>query len=171
MRRFPFAALAGSAVLLVAMGCGERRHTPVTGLVTLDGQPYGNVLITFLSVDDGGSVSPVGAADDSGNFQMGTETRNNGVKPGKYKVTVSPGPPKDAKPAGHPSEAFLKKAPPAGSKVDANKEYKKVESEATRMSRKTPSSIYADPARTPLPIVEVTNEPKNIKLELKSNPQ
>ena len=126
-------------------------------------------MITFLPVDDVAGVSPVGAADDSGKFQMGTETPNNGVKPGKYKVTVSLGPPKDAKPAGHPSEAFLKKAAPTGGKVDANKEYQKVESEATRASRKIPSSIYADPARTPLPIVEVTKEPKNIKLELKSD--
>ena len=156
-------------VLLLALGCGGERHIPVTGLVTLDGQPYGNALVTFLPVDAGANLSPVGTTDGAGKFQMGTETPNNGVKPGKYKVTVSPGPPKDAKPAGHPSEAFLKKPPATGGKVDANKEYAKVESEAKKMSRKTPPSIYADPARTPLPVVEVTNEPKEIKLELKSD--
>jgi hypothetical protein len=168
MRRLSFAALTCSVVLLAATGCGGVRHTPVTGTVTLDGQPYGDVVVTFVPAN-AGDVSPVGKADGAGKFQMGTEKVNNGVKPGKYKVTVVPGPPKDSKATGHPSEAFLKKAQPAG-KVDANKEYRKIEAEGHRASRKTHPTVYADPARTPLE-VEVTNEPRDIKLELQSNPK
>jgi hypothetical protein len=167
MRRLFFVPFACSAVLFVATGCGGVRHTPVTGLVTLDGQPYGDVLITFIPANST-EMTPVGRADATGKFQMGTETPTNGVKPGKYKVTVVPGPPKDSKATGHPSEAFLKKAQPAAGKVDANKEYRKIEIEGTRASRKTHPTIYADPARTPLE-VEVTNEPRDVKLELKSN--
>jgi hypothetical protein len=167
MRRLSFAAITCSAALFVATGCGVN-HTPVSGLVTMDGQPYGDVVITFTPVE-GGDLSAVGKADDTGRFQLGTEKPTNGVKPGKYKVTVSPGPPKDAKPAGHPSEAFSKKQQPEGGKVEATKEYKKFEAESAKVSRKMTPSIYADLERTPLEIVEVTKEPKEITLELKSN--
>jgi len=133
----------------------------------MDGEPYGNVLITFMAVDGGAAVSPSGRADDSGRFVMGTEATDNGVIPGKYKVVITPGPSKESKGAGHPSEAFQKKEPAAG-KVDANKEYRKMEKEATKVSKKVAPTIYADPARTPLEVVEVGTSPKEIKLELKS---
>jgi hypothetical protein len=170
MQRLSFAAITGSAVLLAATGCGGVRHTPVTGLVTVDGQPYGNVLITFVPVDGGGDLIPVGRADDTGKFTMGTETANNGVKPGKYKVTVIPGPPKDSKPVPHPSEAFAKKQQQQSgtAKVNADREYRKLQIETSKANRKPPPSIYSDPARTPLPVVEVTTEPQEVKLALKS---
>jgi hypothetical protein len=165
MRRLSFAALTCSAVLLAAPGCGVR-HTPVTGLVTLDGQPYGDVLVTFIPANPG-DASPVGRADESGKFQMGTEKPNNGVKPGKYKVTVAPGPPKDSKATPHPSEGFRKMIE-AKKKVEGDKEYRKVEAEATKVNRKVyHPTLYSDPAKTPLE-VEVGNDPKEIKLELKS---
>jgi hypothetical protein len=133
----------------------------------MDGEPYGNVLITFVA-DDAGGTRPVGRADDSGKFRMGTESSDNGVRPGKYKVLVAAGPPKESKAAGHPSEAFQGKQ--AAGKVDANKEYKKMEKEATKAAKaKGPHpTIYADPARTPLEVVEVGTSPKEVKLELKS---
>jgi len=133
----------------------------------MDGEPYGNVLITFVAADAGG-LSPSGRADDSGRFRMGTEATDNGVRPGKYKVVVAAGPPKESKATGHPSEAFQGKQ--AAAKVDANKEYKQMEKEATKAAKaKGPHpTIYADPARTPLEMVEVGTSPKELKLELKS---
>ena len=166
MRRLSFVLFACSAVLLVATGCGGVRHTPVTGLVTLDGQPYGDVLITFVP-SNSGEMTPVGRADATGKFQMGTETPTNGVKPGKYKVTVVPGPPKDSKGTPHPSEGFRKMIEEK-KKVAGEKEYKKIEAEATKANRKIyHPTLYSDPAKTPLE-VEVGNEPKDVKLELKS---
>jgi hypothetical protein len=54
-------------------------------------------------------------------------------------------------------------------KVDGKKEYRKIEVEATRANRKIyHPTIYSDPAKTPLE-VEVGNDPKEIKLELKSS--
>jgi hypothetical protein len=165
MRRLSFVTLSCSAMVLAA-GCGVS-HTPVSGMVTVDGQPHGDLVISFMPVE-GGGLTAVGTADDEGKFQMGTEKPKNGVKPGKYKVTVSAGPDKAAVAAGHPSEAFNKKAPPATGKVDATKEYSKLQKESVKI-RKPPMAIYADPARTPLEIVEVTTEPKEVKLELKSD--
>jgi hypothetical protein len=132
----------------------------------MDGEPYGNVLITFVAADAGG-VSPVGRADDAGKFRMGTETSDNGVRPGKYKVLVAPGPSKESKGTGHPSEAFQGKQP-AAAKVDATKDYKKMEQEGTKAAKaKSHPTIYADQARTTLE-VEVGTSPKEVKLELKS---
>jgi hypothetical protein len=166
MRRLSFAALTCSAMLLVATGCGVR-HTPVSGVVTVDGQPHGDLVICFVPVE-GGGLTATGMADDDGKFQLGTEKPGNGVKPGKYKVTVNPGPAKDAVAAGHPSDAFNKKAPAAGGKVDATKEFAKLQKESPKI-RKPPMAAYADPAKSPLEIVEVTTEPKEVKLELKSD--
>jgi hypothetical protein len=153
-------------MLLAATGCGVS-HTPVSGVVTVDGQPHGNLVISLVPVE-GGGLTATGMADEDGKFQLGTEKPHNGVKPGKYKVTVSAGPDKDAVGAGHPSEAFNKKAPAAGGKVDATKEYAKLQKESPKI-RKPPMALYADPDRTPLEVVEVTKEPKEIKLELKSD--
>lgn len=165
MRRASSAAMLCYALFLIQIGCNRvPQYTPVSGVVTLDGEPYGNVLITFVSAD---GVSPVGRADDSGKFKMGTDTSDNGVRPGKYKVVVTPGPSKESKGTGHPSEAFQGKQP-AAVKVDANKEYKKMEKEGTKaLKAKVHPTIYADPGRTTLE-VEVGTSPKEVKLELKS---
>lgn len=167
MRRLSFAALLCSAALFAVSGCGVR-HTPVKGMVTMDGQPYGDVIITFVPVDGGRDVLPSALADESGKFEMGTERVKNGVKPGKYKVTIAPGAPPDSKATGHPSEAFKKQPEEGkGGKVDANKEYKKIEAEAIKAARKKHPTVYADPDKTPLE-VEVGNEPKEITLDMKS---
>jgi len=160
------------AMLLFGTACNRvPQHTPVRGVVTIDGEPYANVLVTFMPVEGGGGLTPVGKADDSGKFIMGTEAEDNGVLPGKYKVVVAAGPPKESKGTGHPSEAFQKKGPATG-KVDANKEFKKLEKDSTQAAKtakaKSHPAIYSDPARTPLEIVEVGTSAKEIKLELKS---
>jgi hypothetical protein len=168
MRRLSIPAIIYVAVLLAATGCGGVRHTPVSGSVTMEGQPYGNVVINFVPVEGGGGdLLPTGKADDKGEFRMGTETPTNGVKPGKYKVTVIPGPDPNAERVMHPSYAFRDKAKAEGPKKDATKEYTKFE-RASAKAKKTLPSIYADPRRTPLDIVEITNEPKEVKLDLKS---
>jgi hypothetical protein len=167
MRRFSYTALLCSAALLAYTGCNRvPQYTPVSGVVTLDGEPYGNVMVTFVAVD-GGGVSPVGRTDDSGKFKMGTDTSDNGVRPGKYKVVVAPGPSKESKGTGHPSEAFQGKQPAAG-KVDASKEYQKLEKEGAKaLKAKVHPTIYGDPARTTLE-VDVGSSPKEVKFELKS---
>ena len=48
------------AKLLIIDERGGIRHTPVTGVVTMDGQPYENVMVTFIPADGAGtSVLPV----------------------------------------------------------------------------------------------------------------
>jgi hypothetical protein len=168
MRQLSFCVITGSALLLVASGCGGVRHTPVSGVVTMDQEAYGNVVVSFVPADGANDVGASGKADDSGKFQMGTESTGNGVKPGKYKVTVQAGPDKSAERVGHPSEAFRNKEQSSGGKVSAQKEYTKLQRQSAKAKKILPA-IYADPKRSPLEVVEVTNEPKEIKVELKSD--
>jgi hypothetical protein len=179
MQQTRFCALACAAMLLFATGCGKRipQHTQVRGAVMMDGQPYGNVLINFVPVEGVATTLLASAkVDDSGNFRMGTESIDNGVNPGKYKVIVIPGPDKSAKATPHPSQAFIEmakqKAQPEGAKVNAGKDYAKLEraegAQVKKMQRPLPA-IYADAGRTPLEVVEVGTEPKEIKLNLKSD--
>lgn len=73
--------------LLVAAGCGGSGTIPVTGTVTLDGQPLPNAVVAFAPKD--GSRPAVGRTDAQGNFQVTTFTENDGVMPGEHIVTVT----------------------------------------------------------------------------------
>jgi hypothetical protein len=168
MRQLALCVMTASAVLLAAGGCGGVKHTPVSGVVTMDQEPYGNVVVSLVPTDGGSEVGASGLADDSGKFRLGTESTGNGVKPGKYKVTVQAGPDKNAERVGHPSEAFRNKGQPTGGKLDAEKEYRKLQRQSAKAKKVLPA-IYGDPKRSPLEVIEVGNEAKEIKVDLKSD--
>jgi hypothetical protein len=173
MCRFTFSVLGCSALFLLATGCGKVHHTPVSGFVTMDGKPYANVLVTFVPVTaSSNELMPSGKADSSGKFQMGTEATGNGVKPGKYKVTIIPGPDPTAKGVPHPAKAFQEaqkaQSEKAPKNFNVNKEYAKLVGEYGPPPKPIPT-IYSDPKRTPLEIVEVANDPKEVTLAMKSD--
>ena len=54
--RFRIALLAG---LLAFAGCsGGPRFAPVTGVVTIDGVPYGKAVVSFQPISDGKDPNP-----------------------------------------------------------------------------------------------------------------
>jgi hypothetical protein len=75
-------------VLLVAIcaGCGGPKFVPVSGVVTLDGQPVANAGVMFLPVDKGPACG--GTTNADGKFDIMT-TNRRGVAPGPYHVTVT----------------------------------------------------------------------------------
>ena len=75
------------AVLVVLSGCGVRVAT-VTGKVTLKGrQPPERATISFDDVDTHHNASsPIGA---DGSYKL-TSGEGEGLRPGKYKVSVQP---------------------------------------------------------------------------------
>ena len=86
-------ALSLASIFVVFTGCqkaqGLKGLVKVKGTVTLDGSPLSGASVTFvpLSVSDelrGAS----GTSDDSGNFEMTTLNKADGVMPGEYRVTV-----------------------------------------------------------------------------------
>lgn len=155
------------AVVAAALtGCSNSGLNSVSGTVTMDGQPYGDVLVTFNPVDGSGGAIATGTADSGGHFRMGTFGPGDGVKPGKYKVTVAPLN-KEAKPAGHPSEMFSKKQQESPDAKLTQKEYTKAEAEATKAAKKAPPPpVYADFTKTPFS-ADVPAQ-TDIKLELSS---
>lgn len=79
--------LLTASVLLSAPGCGPKgpRPVPVSGMVTIDGQPLTGGFIRI--VPDGGRPAGGKIAPD-GRFALGCFTNNDGCIPGTHKVEV-----------------------------------------------------------------------------------
>lgn len=79
-----------SAVLAVAtlIGCGSGRPevVPVSGTVTLDGDPVVGAAVTFALQGEGRPATAV--TDALGKFTLTTFGGDSGAAPGKYAVTV-----------------------------------------------------------------------------------
>jgi hypothetical protein len=75
-------------------GCGRRDkwtvHRPPVyragGVVTWDGKPAPNAIVTFHA--DGGGISAVGQTDAAGRFRLGTFAADDGAVAGKHGVRV-----------------------------------------------------------------------------------
>jgi hypothetical protein len=91
------------AVLLSAAGCGGSagpKLVPVSGVVTIDGEPFPKANVAFHpDVSKGNKFPqyiPAGAADESGKYELVTTARK-GAPEGWYKVVViAPSPPPGA---------------------------------------------------------------------------
>ena len=79
-----------AALSLVCLVCSDGRpvRVPISGIVTIDGEPvkFGSIL---FSPQDG--TRPGGGAieGEEGRFRVSTYTAFDGLPPGKYDVTVS----------------------------------------------------------------------------------
>jgi hypothetical protein len=75
-----------STLLFVATGCGPSFKTvPVSGQVTLDGQPVDGAGVLFVPVGLGPTARAV--TDAQGRYQLKTNALD-GAAPGKYRVAV-----------------------------------------------------------------------------------
>lgn len=110
MRRcFGFLAVSAMAVASLP-GCGKKISidtVPVTGTVTLDGQPLADALVTLNPLNPDGKAAS-GRTDAGGQFQVSTfvtaAESKKGALAGDYAVTVSRPPVGTLKPpAGDPS--------------------------------------------------------------------
>lgn len=87
--RKPIAGWAGSLALLMLMGCGADTGTtfPVTGIVTVGGEPVPNATVTFTP-ENGRSATGVTGSD--GRFTLSTFRAGDGAVPGKHTIVVIP---------------------------------------------------------------------------------
>jgi len=85
-------------IIIVICGCSEGskpyKTAPVSGVVTLDGQPLGAAHVTFMPVADpkGGSQSGPEAAGDtdaSGRYSLKTVFGDAGASVGKNRVMIT----------------------------------------------------------------------------------
>jgi hypothetical protein len=133
MSRFRFAALLCAAVCL---GCTQSDTVPVTGVVTLDGQPAAQAEVLF-NPKTGRMAS--GVTDDQGRFALSTAKPNDGAMPGEYIVTLFEYYPPDKPP----------KMPPPGQPLP---------------SRFPPK--YADPAKSPLTATIERGKPNEFQFDI-----
>lgn len=76
--------LLGLACL--AIGCADDGGLkPVTGLVTLDGQPVGGIDVVFVPVE-GGRTNSIARTNAEGRFTLTYTSQHTGAMPGEYKV-------------------------------------------------------------------------------------
>jgi hypothetical protein len=99
-------------LLALVTGCGGDGlgTVPVTGTVTLDGQPVEGATVTFTPASEtaGTDRSAVGLTDASGKYSLNATGGGEGAVPGTYSVTIT-------KVEGHEAEA------PAASQEEAMK--------------------------------------------------
>jgi hypothetical protein len=72
-------------IVLILPGCGKREVVPLTGKVTLDGQPLPTAMVVFHSEADGSAGYASTQSDGSYVAKTGSQ---EGLKPGKYRITV-----------------------------------------------------------------------------------
>lgn len=83
-----------SLVLLVAPGCtGWGKFTPVSGKVTLNGEPLVRATVSFIPVAKPGSLEAgegsAGKTNDQGQFTLTTSTGKKGALVGRHRVSIS----------------------------------------------------------------------------------
>jgi hypothetical protein len=90
-----FAVLVAAAMLANFAGCGAGgppTTTPVSGVVTFDGQPLTGGTITFISMAESGkgvvSRPAVGVLGAEGKYTLSTFAPGDGAIPGDYQVVV-----------------------------------------------------------------------------------
>jgi hypothetical protein len=80
-------------VALVLAGCGRDPNlvdlVPVTGTITIDGNPATNTTIQFIPTGSTASTSSGGATDSSGKYQLRTAHNGTGAPVGDYRVVIS----------------------------------------------------------------------------------
>lgn len=81
------------AALLAVAGCsGGPAFAPVTGVVTLDGQPYGKAVVTFQPISAGTNTNPGKGSsaytDANGRFVMKGTDGESGAVVGKHRVRI-----------------------------------------------------------------------------------
>ncbi len=80
--------------LLAFSGCAGSGHVPVSGVVTLNGKPLADALVSFqllVETEDPLKATPraTGRTNESGRYTLKSPPGNNGALPGKYKVVIA----------------------------------------------------------------------------------
>jgi hypothetical protein len=83
----------GVGVLFAAAGCsGGAKFAPVSGVVTLDGKPYGNAVVSFQPIGDKGNPNPGKGSsaytDENGRFVLVGADGEDGAVVGKHLVRI-----------------------------------------------------------------------------------
>lgn len=88
--KFVAFALILPVVLVPCAGCGQKstgpKTYPVTGIVTLKGEPVSGATVTFHGAD--GKSTAVGTTDAAGRYTLTAGPAGKGALAGKYEVAI-----------------------------------------------------------------------------------
>lgn len=78
--------------IVLAMGCepGKPVPVPVSGKVLIDGKPAANIIVTFMDAKDI-TKNATGKTGEDGTYQLTTDKKGDGARPGDYKITFQDG--------------------------------------------------------------------------------
>lgn len=158
--------LLANAAAIMAMcafastGCGSGGPAPVKtdmvkGVVTLDGNPVPDAIVTFVPIQDGVGASATGKTDEQGNYTLtavgagGGAQIGAGTLPGEYRVGV-----------------IKDEIANLASLDDANRQEGKPSKQEIKVTHVIPQR-YNDPLKSELKAKVVAGE-NNIPLDLKS---
>jgi hypothetical protein len=81
--------LALALLLTLAAGCGDGRNSaPVSGKVTVNGQPLADIIVNYQPV--GGGSGSTGLTDSAGQYTLSfVDTSGSGALVGKHQVTFA----------------------------------------------------------------------------------
>jgi hypothetical protein len=86
------ARLLLGCVLVAVLGCGSSKFVPVSGKVTLNGEPLAGATVSFEPVAEPGTsplpTSSLGKTDQSGAFTLRATSGENGALVGKHRVVI-----------------------------------------------------------------------------------
>jgi hypothetical protein len=90
MMRLRFVAVGG--LLAAVVGCSGGKIVPVSGVVKLDGQPYGNAVVSFQPIGSESNPEPGRGSsaytDENGRFVLQTDNAEKGAVVGKHRVRI-----------------------------------------------------------------------------------
>jgi len=79
-------------LLALAVGCGsaDKNLAPVSGTITLNGEPLAGATVTFIPKDGTPGFGGVGKTDASGKYSLrGSRDNAKGIPSGEYRVVIS----------------------------------------------------------------------------------
>jgi len=79
--------------LVLGLGCGSGKFAPVSGTVTMNGQPLAGALVMFAPIAKEGSIDAgpgsSGKTNEKGEYTLTSDTGRTGAVVGKHRVSVS----------------------------------------------------------------------------------
>lgn len=78
--------------LFALVGCGGPKYVPVSGIVKINGQPYGKAVVNFQPMSTGDNPNPGRGSsaytDDQGRFVLMSDEAIEGAVVGKHRVRI-----------------------------------------------------------------------------------
>jgi hypothetical protein len=93
MSPFVLRSLVGGMLLAALSGCDRGpRYVPVSGVISINGKPYGEAVVSFQPMATEGNQNPGRGSssytDADGKFHLKTDDGDEGAVPGKHRIRI-----------------------------------------------------------------------------------